>query len=169
LCVIFCAAGVELSPVGTKISRDNFSFPPIEIIKEITGVEDEDYINKRIGSVSFSVREGSITEIPFPDNSFEAVFSNSVIEQIPREYMRAFSESFRVSKKIGVWSEPFVEAQGWNIFYRLYLRNIDYFSASYKNVLKCGWRFLSFTVPNMQKSLFNTGFLVCEKWMLQRK
>jgi len=101
--------------------------------------------------------------LPFSDSSFDAVFSNSVIEQIPKEYPKVFSECFRVARSVGIWSEPFAEAQGLNIFYRLYLKNIDYFRASYKEVLNSGWKFISFVVPDIQKKMFKTGFLVCER------
>lgn len=154
--------GIELTAEGVSVACRNLADPPRALLQELTGADDDD-IQKRLASVSLSVAAGSITALPFQDRSYDAVFSNSVIEQIPRDYPRVFSEAFRVARRLGIFSEPFSEAQGWNVFYRLYLKNIDYFSASYRVVENAGWRVSRFEIPFVQKAEFRTGFLVCEK------
>ena len=156
------AHGVELTAEGAAATQGNFASPEIHILEELTGLPRES-ITSRLSQVSFSVEKGSMLKLPFPDSSFDVVFSNSAIEQVPREYPNVFSEAYRVARRAGIFSEPFEEAQGWNFLYRMYLRNIDYFCASYRAVEKAGWRISAFSVPTLQKAEFNTGFLVCEK------
>lgn len=150
--------GIDLTKEGVACARQNFNEPPFAILESLTGAS-RDAIKKRLAEVALSAVEGSITALPFDDGSFDAVFSNSVIEQIPRDYPSVFKEAHRVAKTIGIFSEPFAEAQGLNVFYRLYLKNIDYFCASYRVVEDAGWRITHFEIPQLQKAVFNTGVL----------
>lgn len=154
--------GVELTPEGVRVAKENIISPPIEILSELIGF-DQLEVRRRLLNRDIEVVEGSIRGLPFPDKTFDVVFSNSVIEQIPDDYLRVFRESFRVAIKGGVWSEPFREAQKNNLFKILYLGNIDYFRASYKTVSRAGWQIKDFEVPRIQKFVFNTGFLIAEK------
>lgn len=151
--------GVELTAEGVKTAKANIKNPSLKILSEITGLKEAE-VAKRLFGRDIDVVEGSIRKLPFRDNEFDAVFSNSVIEQIPDDYLLVFGEAFRVAGKVGVWSEPFREAQNGNPFKLLYLKNIDYFRASYKEVGKVGWRIDDFSVPTDQKFVFSTGFLV---------
>lgn len=49
------------------------------------------------------IREGSITQLPFPDAAFDAVTALDVISQVsyPEEAKRAFSECHRVLRSGG--------------------------------------------------------------------
>ncbi|OHA20072.1 MAG: hypothetical protein A2836_02545 [Candidatus Taylorbacteria bacterium RIFCSPHIGHO2_01_FULL_45_63] len=154
--------GIELTSEGVAMAKQNFANPPFEILTHLTGLSKEE-ITKRLSGRDIDFVEGSIRSLPFPSNSFDAVFSNSVIEQIPRDYQIVFSEAARVCRTVGVWSEPFFEAQNHHPFKLLYLRNIDYFRASYKEVEKAPWRIFQFETPAIQKYIFNTGFLTCTK------
>lgn len=156
------AHGIELSPEGVRVAEDNVRHPPLRELAYLTGLS-EDAVARRIKEVRFSFVCGSITKEIVPPQSVDVVFSNSVIEQVPRDYPQVFRAAFHAARLGGFWSEPFREAQGWNLFYRLYLKNIDYFCASYREVEKAGWRIHSFEVPLLQKFQFNTGILVCTK------
>ena len=154
--------GLELSTEGVKVSKRNLAAPPVAILKKLTGLTEWEILS-RIRAADIDFTEGSILEIPFPKNSFDAVFSNSVIEQIPRDYMKVFTGVFRVAEKIAFFSEPFKEAQRGHIFNLMHLKNIDYFCASYREVEKAGFKTLSFEIPPLQKFVFNTGLLVVSK------
>ncbi|KKU60083.1 MAG: hypothetical protein UX81_C0004G0012 [Parcubacteria group bacterium GW2011_GWA2_47_12] len=150
--------GIELSAEGVAVARKNTAHPPLHLLQHLTGMS-ESLIQKRLKEVRFEFTQGSITALPFADRSFDAVFSNSVIEQIPRDYPQVFAEARRVSRVVGIFSDPFSEAQGWNIFYRFYLKNIDYFCATYRVAEDAGWRVFQFEIPPLQKAVFNTGML----------
>lgn len=156
------AQGIELSPEGVRVAEEQVKNPPLQELSYLTGVSAPD-IACRVAEVRFSFICGSMTDDVVPSQSVDVVFSNSAIEQLPREYLLAFRAAFHAARQAGFWSEPFREAQGWNFFYRMYLHNIDYFRVSYREAEKAGWRFHSFEVPPLQKYLFNTGILVCTK------
>lgn len=61
--------------------------------------EDEIYFARKSGSYK-KVIVGTVYNLPFKDESFETVFSNSVVEHIP-DLNRALSEMSRVLKKDG--------------------------------------------------------------------
>jgi methyltransferase family protein len=60
--------------------------------------------NGRIDTDRFTSMEGDATELPFPDNAFDIVFSNSVIEHVGTwERQQAFArEACRVARKLWV-------------------------------------------------------------------
>ena len=150
--------GVELSPWGVETARKNLKNPPVELLGKLTEVSADEIV-RRLSGRDIGFVEGSITNLPFENKSFDAVFSNSVIEQIPKDYPKVFGESARVAKVVGVWSEPFREAQKHHPMKLLYLKNTDHFRASFKEVMTAGWRINDFEIPELQKHEFNTGFL----------
>jgi SAM-dependent methyltransferase len=150
--------GVELSPHGVETAKKNFKNPPLALLSQLTSVSEEE-ITRRLTGRDIDFIEGSITKLPFESKSFDAVFSNSVIEQIPKEYPSVFSEASRVARKVGVWSEPFREAQQHHPMKLLYLKNTDHFRASYKDIETCGWKVRDFEVSELQKFEFNTAFV----------
>ncbi len=54
------------------------------------------------GLVNAEFMTGSITELPFDDSSFDAVFTNMVVEHIP-DSAKVLSEIFRVLKSGGIY------------------------------------------------------------------
>ncbi len=158
------ATGIELTEAGVRTAEENVKHPPLAALALLTSTSVE-YIARRIGEVSFRFLRGSMTMPHLARESVDVVFSNSAIEQLPRRsnYLAAFREAHRAARVGAFWSEPFAEAQGRNLFYRLYLKNIDYFRASYREVEKAGWNAVSFEIPDCQKFEFNTGILICKK------
>lgn len=153
--------GIELSPSGVAYAHKLIANPPIETLKILTGLSDL-IIRERLKNRDIEIIQGTIRSLPYADNSIDFVYSNSVIEQFPRDYMLPFQEAYRVVSKVALFSEPFREAEP-NILRRLHLKNLDYFNASYHEVEKTGFAVHSFSVPTLQKFAFNTGVLVCEK------
>ena len=154
------ARGIELSGEGVHAAEENVKRPPFEELQLLTDVSREE-IERRIRSVHFQFTEGSITEPHFASASVDVAFSNSVIEQLPRDYLSTFREARRAARLGSFFSEPFREAQR-NPFLLMYLRNIDYFRSSYREAEKAGWSVYSFEVPALQKFEFNTGILICK-------
>ena len=153
--------GIELSPKGVEYAHKLLADPPVVTLKVLTGLSESD-VRERLVGRDIEIIQGSIRSLPYKDNSFDFVYSNSVIEQFPRDYMLPFKEAYRVTSKAAFFSEPFREADR-NIFRRMHLKNIDYFNASYHEVEKTGFTVDSFSVPFFQKFAFNTGALVCKK------
>ena len=61
---------------------------------------------------TFNFKKGSITEIPYPDNSFDFVFTHDTMNYIDEQDMtKAITELFRVSKKYITNCERFSEAE----------------------------------------------------------
>jgi len=154
--------GVELSPKGVLQAKENLKNPPVDILRHLTGLSPEE-IRKRLAGRDIDFVEGSIRELPFKDGEFDAIYSNSVIEQIPNDYYKVFAEASRVAAKVGIFSEPFFEAQRYHPFKLLHLKNIDYFRASFWEVEKCGWKVFQYETPNLQKYVFATGMLTAVK------
>jgi ubiquinone/menaquinone biosynthesis C-methylase UbiE len=152
--------GIELTSEGVAAAHLFRRDPPIPALAHLTGLTTET-IRARLRTAKVDFVQGSITTLPFPDRSFDLVFSNSVIEQIPRRYEEVFREAARVACKAAYFSEPFREAQR-NVLHRLYLRNIDYFRWSYRVVERNGLRVVRFTVAPLQKFAFACGQLLAE-------
>jgi len=101
---------------------------------------------------------GDACSLPFPDKSFDMVFTILVLEQMPRLFGTALSEMRRVARGHCVFIEPFAETNSFsarlNLFYR------DYFRASFRSFEKFGHSPLVFFSSYPQKQKFSTGFLV---------
>jgi len=70
-----------------------------------------------LGALNYeNIRNEDLSQLTFPDDSFDALVCLDVLEHIP-EYKKAFSESFRVLRKGGrlMWSAPFVCSSKSNI------------------------------------------------------
>jgi len=151
--------GVELTENGVMAARKFLKDPPIEELIYVTGKSKETILD-RLKDRDIEFVQGNMLELPWEDNHFDFVFSCWVFEQIPREYLRAFSEAYRVVDGYAMFFEVFKEAQS-NIFQKLHLKNVDYFRSSYKEVEKVGFRVLKFEPMPLTKIKFVSGALLC--------
>lgn len=151
--------GVELTREGVAAAERMRSRPPLEDLRYLTGLLPE-VISERLSRADIRFQQGSILDLPFPDRSFDVVFSRLVLEQLPRDHPKAFREARRVSKKSGLFFEEFREAQK-NIFQRMQLKNLDYFRASYRELEQAGWQIESFQRSAINKVQFSFGLAVC--------
>lgn len=72
--------------------------------KDVKGIDISDVAVEKAKANGYDVRQGSITEIPFEDNSFDMVVSTDVLEHLPEGLVEeAIIELSRIAKKyIGV-------------------------------------------------------------------
>lgn len=150
--------GVELTEEGFRQSQTLLKNPPLEALVYLTG-ESKEVVLERLKGRDIEFIKGSILELPFPDKSFDFVYSLWVLEQIPEKYPQAFKEAHRVLKGHALFIEEFREAQR-NVFQRIHLRNVDYFHASYTEVEKAGLRPLRFEPLPMDKIKLTYGSLL---------
>ncbi len=152
--------GIELTDNGIEFSKLSLANPPIEALKYLTG-QDEQLIKKRLMETEIDFVKGNILNMQFTNNSFDFAFSCVTIEQIPRDYLKAFSEINRVVRGHALFLEAFKEAQE-NIFNHLYLVSKDYFRASFKEVEKAGLQILKLKPLRLRKLKFRTAGLLCK-------
>ncbi len=150
--------GIELTPQGVTSATSLLANPPLKYLRYVTGLGAE-IIRDRLGGADIQFQEGNILNLPFPDGSFDVVYSCQVIEQLPRDYRRAFEEARRVTSKYAFFLEEFLEAQ--NIFHRMHLRNVDYFCASFQEVEKAGFRVFKFEPFPLRPLYYSLGLLIC--------
>ena len=160
---IWC--GVELTHEGVEASQKLFTNPPYRELKYVTGIPKEK-LEILLGSKTRIIQfiQGDILSLPYRDREFEFVFSCFVIEQIPRDYSKAFREAYRVSKIRGLFIEAFAEAQK-NIFEIMHLWNMDYFRSSIHEVEEAGFTIIKFELLKSKKLEFTGGVLLCERKM----
>ncbi len=154
--------GIELTENGLHHSKNILQKLPIKELVYLTELSEK-VIRERLSNRDIEFVQGNILCLPFEDKSFDFVFSMWVLEQNPVEYPKAFMEARRVIKDSGNASfiEEFIEAQE-NFFQRLHLRNVDYFHASYTEVVKAGFDVLRFEPMPMSKIKLTYGIVVCE-------
>lgn len=157
--------GVELTENGIKQSEFLLSNYPIRELKYLTEL-DEEVIVERLNNFKSKVffERGDICKLSsIGEEKFDFVFSYGAIEQIPKLFSSAFAEARRVLKKTGnaLFVEEFREFQ--NLRQKYYLWKVDYFSESYKEVEKVGFRALSFEPLINKKDKFVYASLFCEK------
>lgn len=84
---------VARSIVGEKGKVTGLDFTDKMIIKAIEN-------NKKLGYKNVEFIKGDIEEMPLPDNNFDTILSNCVLNLVPNKN-KAFSEIYRVLKKGG--------------------------------------------------------------------
>lgn len=158
--------GVELTSAGVRASQSLLASPPFAYIEKVTGLR-RDQVEKRLSHTRIVFTEGSMTKLPFQDRSIDVVFSCQAIEQLPRAYMRAFSEARRVAKKHTFFLEEFREAQRnffeaqRNFFERMHLKNADYFCASFRELERVGFNDIKYKEFPLRPLHYGHGFVSC--------
>lgn len=153
--------GVELTDAGVSACEAFLKNLPIEDLMYVTG-EPEEVIRKRLTGRDIRCMKGDMLEVPFAEYTFDLVFTCWALEQLPREYPKAFAEALRVTKRHALFYEAFYEAQE-NIFQLMHLKNMDYFHAPIADVKKAGFRILYFEPIALSKIKFTSGALLAEK------
>lgn len=146
--------GLEFTESGLRRGRElannpQFAVNTVDVI-EPSGLNGD--------KVSFV--KGSALEMPFRDDSFDAVFTTLSLEQIPYDYPKVLQEIKRVASKYAVFLEPFSEAnnlKGW-----LHLKKFDYFRFSYSKFKDFGFKPRCFFTDYPQKANQGSGLLVTE-------
>lgn len=87
-----CGAGVDLI-VASRYVGEQGRICGIDMTPEMCAVAKQNI--SALGLENVEIREGNVESIPYPDNSFDMVISNGVLNLSPRK-ARAFSEIFRV-------------------------------------------------------------------------
>ena len=157
--------GIDLTDAGIRESAALLKDVPADVFTVITGLSAEEIARRTPliqNAVTFTKRD--MTDTGFPDATFDFVYSHIAIEQLPRNYGKAFTEICRIlrPKGRGFFVEEFAEAQD------SFLRMItiwaqDYFHASYTELPKFGFKVLNYEPAEYQKFRLGTGYLLVEK------
>jgi len=152
--------GVDLTRSGVEVAKRLRDNPPVKEIGYVTNLRPEE-VASRLKGRDIDFFQGDMTALALKDNSFECVFSQQAIEQIPVSYPAAFREAYRVTQKRAVFAEEFREAQ--DIFQLLHLRGRDYFRASYKAVEEAGFTVACVEPIELTKVIYGIAVVVAEK------
>lgn len=110
--------------------------------------------------VKLQVGDASI--MPFPDDSFDLIYTRLALEQMEQVREKALGEIARVSKQAVVLIEPWkdynTESPG-----RDYVRRMGYFNGKISDMNKFGFTVLMATADSPQKVQFNVGSVVAVK------
>jgi 2-polyprenyl-3-methyl-5-hydroxy-6-metoxy-1,4-benzoquinol methylase len=105
ICLSKCTGGERVLDIGfgSGIAFLNLS----EMYKEIHGIDltaDAEVVARTFNTQGIFpiLRQGSVLELPYPDNTFDTVVSVSILEHLqPAQLQRALQESWRVLKPGG--------------------------------------------------------------------
>ncbi len=150
--------GIDLTPQGTQAAAALLANPPLAYLKFVTGL-DEKIVAERLAHRDIQFQLGDMLALPYADGFFHVALTSSSIEQLPRDYPRAFREIRRVTAKYAVFLEAFREVQ--NTFNRMHLRNVDYFRSSFLELPNAGFHILKFEPYPISSPYFRLGLLVC--------
>ncbi len=150
--------GIDLTPQGIRAATWLLTHPPLAYLKFVTGL-DEKVIGERLSNRDIQFQLGNMLTLPHADGSYDLAFTSQSIEQLPRDYLRAFREIRRVTKKYAIFLEEFREVQ--NVFNRMHLKNVDYFCASFQELSDAGFRILKFEPYPLSSLYLRLGLAVC--------
>ncbi len=150
--------GLDFAP-GSKEAADSLlRHPPLKQLRYVTELDSE-VIKSWLAGSDIRFEEGDMLKSPFSDSAFDVAFSCQAIEQIPHDYLRAFTETRRVVTKGAIFLEEFSEAQ--DIFQLMNLKTSDMFCASYKEVERAGFRVLKFEPFPLNPDHLSLGLCAC--------
>ena len=93
--------------------------------------------------------------LPFPDRSFDAVFSDSILEHIPKkDFRKVLNEYYRVLVPRGILYAGVKKGEG-EIYYRYDISE----SKSYRRF------YITYSDIDFHKSLAEAGFVLLEDWV----
>jgi len=105
------------------------------------------------------LRVGDARTLPYPDRSFDLVYTRLALEQMEQIREQALSEIFRVADRAVVLVEPW---RDYNVskHARAYIRRTGYFAGRIKHLEKFGFHVVFETKDIPQKVQYNAGPVV---------
>ena len=149
-----CFEGLELTDAGVKAANNFLDNPSeqSEQLRWLTGVE---------GKPKAKFTQGNMLNLPYKDNSFDCVFTSMSIEQLPRDFPRAFQEIHRVTRKYAFFYEGFHEFNSLRQLVRRW--KSDIFRGSINEVVKAGFNIIAWRESPIDKIIYHDGFLIVKK------
>lgn len=151
--------GLELTDSGVEQAQSIISEGILpESLQEFSPFQVED--PRAVSSVS--VMQGSALELPWPDNSFDLVYTSLALEQMEELRDQAIQEISRVSKTHIVMLEPFWEANR-NIDQQHYIKAYSYFQGAIADLSSYGLSVEEVIMDMPHKALLGTAVVVAMK------
>ncbi len=120
-------AGCGSSDVVRYFLSKGYSARGIELSRSVLKQYARDLLSKKI------VTQGSLAKLPYPDNSFDVIFSSEVLEHIPEEDIsEVVNEFYRVSKKIIFLTISLRPSSNFNK-YHITLKDRDWWENQFQN------------------------------------
>src|SRR5688572_26674782 len=95
--------GVELTEAGVAVGRSVANEPELPEVLQQFAIEP---IQSKTGHRAVKFQQGDASKLPFPDKSFDLVFSFQALEQMQIIRDKAVREMVRVARKYVVMTEP---------------------------------------------------------------
>lgn len=152
-------AGIELTETGLARAREVQSFTELPIeIREFSPRPTRD----PRGHQRIDFRQGNAKCLPFPDSSFDLVFTCLALEQMETIRVQALREIARVAQRYAVFVEPFADLNQTPLR-RYYTRSHDYFSLSVADLREYGLEPLCVVDEIPHKITLAAGLVVAAK------
>ena len=149
-------SGIELTASGIKVAQD------IQKLAELPpGVTNNSPLPARDLSAHQKVdlRVGDARVLPYPDRSFDLVYTRLALEQMEQIREKALDEITRVAGRAIVLVEPWRD-YNMSKHARAYIRRAGYFAGRTKHLDKLGFQVVFETQDIPQKVQFNAGPVV---------
>ncbi len=152
-------AGVELTESGVALARRTDA---LERLPPAAAAFAPFELNpvRPVGTIDF--RQGNAMALPFPDRSFDLVFSRQALEQMRNISATVFSEIRRVSTGHAAFFEAFRE---WNAAGACRDRTIalDYFDTRLEDLPSMGFRVVATELDMPCKTYMSVGLALVQK------
>lgn len=161
LCSVFPEidfSAVELTSAGVEAARSIQRDPLPESIEQIAPMP----VKSRTAHQRISFRQGDARNLPFPDQSFDVVFSRLAIEQMEQIREPALAEIHRVARSHTVFVEPFTDFNR-DPLQSLATRAKNYISLGVADLRRHGFEPIFEFADWPQKITNGAGMVVCRK------
>jgi ubiquinone/menaquinone biosynthesis C-methylase UbiE len=149
--------GVELTESGVAVARAIQQEP--ELPKNL-----QDFAPGTLASVTahreIQIQQGNVLALPFPDRSFDLVFTVLALEQMQAIGDQALSEIARVARRHAVFIEPFAEFNSTETR-KHYLRHRGYLDLPVSELKRFGLDVIDIFEDMPQKLTIGAGLVIC--------